>query len=152
MLSRLVLVEQILILNLSLIEEFSVNETKKLKREQHAKKLKKWHAWRSWIRASWYNYKYNQQYALYRLNYYSKWALHVSGGVFAQHREHLTVFTASGSVHASCCRLVSGMSWNYFAVSTHPRHQPAATCVNTTRYCKYSQVLPMMGENISRNM
>ena len=37
-------------------------------------------------------------------------------------------------------------------VSTHPRHQPAATCVNTTRYCKYSQVLLIMGEKIARNM
>jgi hypothetical protein len=27
--------------------------------------------------------------------------------------------------------------------------QPAATCVNTTRYRKYSQVLLMMGENIA---
>jgi hypothetical protein len=38
------------------------------------------------------------------------------------------------------------------SVSTHPRHQPAATWVNTTRYCKYSHVLLMMGENIARNM
>jgi hypothetical protein len=59
------------------------------------------------------------------------------------------------------------------AVSSHPRHQPTATWVNTsssssfgaatlggfwpawvniTRYCKYSQVLLMMGENIARNM
>jgi len=38
------------------------------------------------------------------------------------------------------------------SVSTHSRHQPAATWVNTTRYCKYSQVLLMMGENIARNM
>ena len=30
-------------------------------------------------------------------------------------------------------------------------HQRAATWVNTTRYCKYSQVLLMMGENIARN-
>jgi len=29
---------------------------------------------------------------------------------------------------------------------------PAATWVNTTRYCKYSQVLLMMVENIARNM
>jgi len=29
--------------------------------------------------------------------------------------------------------------------------QPAATWVNTTRYCKYSQVLLMVGENIARN-
>jgi len=38
-------------------------------------------------------------------------ALRVSGDVFAHHQEHLTVFTASGSVHQSSCRLVSGMSW-----------------------------------------
>jgi len=37
-------------------------------------------------------------------------------------------------------------------VSTHSRHQPAATWVNTTRYSKYSQMLLMMGENIARNM
>jgi hypothetical protein len=37
-------------------------------------------------------------------------------------------------------------------VSTHPRHQPPATWLHTTRYCKYSQVLLMMGENIARNM
>jgi hypothetical protein len=35
---------------------------------------------------------------------------------------------------------------------THPGLQPAATWVNTTRSCKYSQVLLMMGENIARNM
>jgi len=62
-------------------------------------------------------------------------ALHVLGDVFAHHQEHLTVFTVSGIVHPSCCRL-----------------QPAATGVNTTTYCKYSQVLLMMGENIARNM
>jgi hypothetical protein len=49
---------------------------------------------------------------LYRLIYYSKSALHVSGDVFAHHQEHLTVFTVSGSVHPSCCWLVSWMSWN----------------------------------------
>ena len=54
-----------------------------------------------------YIYENNQQDALYRLTYYSKSALHVSGDVFAQHQEHLTVFTVSGSVHPSCCRLVS---------------------------------------------
>ena len=30
---------------------------------------------------------------------YTKSALHVSGDVFAHHQEHLTVFTASGTVH-----------------------------------------------------
>jgi len=39
-----------------------------------------------------------------------------------------------------------------FAVSTHPRHQPAATWVNITRYYKHSQVLLVMGEIIARNM
>ena len=56
------------------------------------------------------NYENNQQDALYRLIYYSKSALHVSGDVFAHHQEHQTVFTVSGSVHPSCCRLVSRMS------------------------------------------
>jgi len=60
--------------------------------------------WRSWIRALWYNYENNQQDALYRLIYYSKSALHVSGNVFAHRQEHLTVFTVSGSVHPTCCR------------------------------------------------
>ena len=69
--------------------------------------------WRSWIRASWYNYENNQQDPLYRLIYYSKSALCVSGDVFAHRQAHLTVFTASGSVHPSCCRLVSRMSWNW---------------------------------------
>jgi hypothetical protein len=67
---------------------------------------------------------------LYRLIYYSSSALHVLGDVFTHHQEHLTGFT----------------------VSTHPRDQLAATLVNTTRYCKYSQVLLMMGENIAQNM
>jgi len=49
---------------------------------------------------------------MYRLIYYSKSALHVLGDVFAHHQEHLTVFSVSGSVHPSCCPLVSWMSWN----------------------------------------
>ena len=53
------------------------------------------------------NYENDQQDALYRLIYYSKSAVHVSGDVFAHHQEHLTAFTVSGSVHPSCCRLVS---------------------------------------------
>jgi hypothetical protein len=88
----------------------------------------KHYSWRSWIRASWYNFENNQQDALYRLIYYSKSAQHVSGDVLAHHQEHLTVFKVSGSVYPSCCRLV-----------------PAATWVNTTRYFKYNQVLLMMG-------
>jgi hypothetical protein len=59
-----------------------------------------------------YDHENNQHDALYRLIYYSKSALHVSGDVFAHHQEHMNVFTVSGSVHPSCCRLVSRMSWN----------------------------------------
>jgi len=70
---------------------------------------------------------------LYGLIYFSLSALYVSGDVFAQHQEHLTVFTVSGSIHPGCCH-------------------PAATWVNTTRYCKYSQMLLMMDENIARNI
>jgi len=54
------------------------------------------------------NYENNQQDALYRLIYYSKSALHVSGDVFARHQERLTVFTVSDSIHPSCCRLPAG--------------------------------------------
>jgi hypothetical protein len=43
---------------------------------------------------------------LYMLIYYSYSALHVLGDVFAHHQEHLTVFTAYGSIHPSHCRLV----------------------------------------------
>jgi len=39
-------------------------------------------------------------------------ALHASGDVFAHHQEHLTVFTASDSIHPSCWWLVSWMSLN----------------------------------------
>jgi len=63
--------------------------------------------WRSWIRASWYNYEKNQQDALYRLIYYSRSSLHVLGDIFVHHQEHLTVFTVSCNVHPSCCQLVS---------------------------------------------
>jgi hypothetical protein len=31
-------------------------------------------------------------------------------------------------------------------------HEPATTWVNTTRYCKYNQMLLMMVENIALNM
>jgi len=44
---------------------------------------------------------------LYRSIYFSLSTLHVSGDVFAHHQEHLTVFTASGSVHPRYCRLQS---------------------------------------------
>jgi hypothetical protein len=60
----------------------------------------------------WYRYENSQQDALYRLIYYSKSAVHVSGDVSAHHQEHMTVFTISPSVHPSCWRLVSWMSWN----------------------------------------
>jgi hypothetical protein len=47
---------------------------------------------------------------LYRLIYYSLSAIHVSVDVFARHREHLTVFTISGSILPGCCLLGSWMS------------------------------------------
>jgi len=55
------------------------------------------------------------------------------GDVFAHHQEHFTVFTVSGSIHPSLLLA----------------YQTPATWVNTTGYCKYSQVLLMMGENIA---
>jgi hypothetical protein len=44
---------------------------------------------------------------LCRLIYYSLSALHVSDDVFPHHHEHLTVFTASGSIHQCRQLLVS---------------------------------------------
>jgi len=62
-----------------------------------------------------YIYENNQQDALYTLIYYSKSAVHASGDVFAHHQEHFNVFTVSGSVHRSCCRLVSAYyAWIFF--------------------------------------
>jgi len=79
------------------------------------------------------NNENNQQDALYRLIYYSKLAVHVSGRSVAPisrstwlYLQYLVVFT----------QVAAG--W-----------QPAATWVNATRYCKYNQVLLMMGENIA---
>src|SRR5215475_10731266 len=54
------------------------------------------------------DYENNQQDTLYRLIFYSKSALHVSGDVFAHHQEHLTVFAVSCSVYPSCCLLPAG--------------------------------------------
>jgi len=65
--------------------------------------------------------------------HYSKSALHVSGDVFAHHQERLTVFTVSGSVHPSCCRLVSWMSWNCKAVSTQQLGWTLPDTVNTVK-------------------
>jgi hypothetical protein len=77
-----------------------------------------------------YKYENNQQGALYILIYCSKSAVRISGDVFAHHQEHFTVFTISGSVYTPH-KLHS-------LVSTHSGQQPAATWMNTTRYCKYS--------------
>jgi hypothetical protein len=81
---------------------------------------------------------------LYRLIYYPYSTLHVSGDVFAHYQEHLTVLTVFSTVYTQ--------RNPHSSVSTHPRHQPIATWEYTTKYCKYSQVLLMMGENIARNM
>ena len=47
---------------------------------------------------------------LYRLIYYSKSAVRVSGDIFAHHQEHFTIFKVSGSIHPSGNRLVSWLS------------------------------------------
>jgi len=53
----------------------------------------------------------------FSLVYYSWSAVQVSGDIFPHHQEHLTVFTVSGSIHPSCCRLVFWMSWKWFCFS-----------------------------------
>jgi hypothetical protein len=69
-----------------------------------------------------FNYENDQEDALYKLIYYSKSALHVLGDVFAHHQEHLTIFT----VQLLLADVLDELK-------THPRHQPAATWVNTIR-------------------
>jgi len=104
--------------------------------------------WRSRIRASWYNYESKQQDATVQVNLsFILSQLYMFRAMFSPIvrgtwlcLQYLVVFT---QVAASWCH-----GW----VSTHPWHQPAATWVNTTRYCKHSQVPLMMGENIARNM
>jgi hypothetical protein len=59
--------------------------------------------------------------------YYSLAALHVSGDIFAHHREHLNCITASDITHVCRCRLVS---WE---CSTLQWYQPAATYVCKSR-------------------
>ena len=53
----------------------------------------------------------------------------------------ITTTNGENSIY-ECKAGVSLDDWNGEAVWTHPRHQPAATWVNTTRYCEYSQVAP----------
>jgi hypothetical protein len=53
--------------------------------------------------------------------------------------QYLVVFT----------QVSAGWCLGRIAVSIHPRQQPAATWVNTARYCKYSLLLLKMGENIT---
>jgi hypothetical protein len=73
-------------------------------------------------------------------------AQHVSSDIIAHHQELLN---GNYSFWFYCLSLPAAVQ---YAVSTHSRHQPAATWANTTRYCKYNQVLLMMGENIAQNM
>jgi len=73
-----------------------------------------------------YNYENNQQDALYRFIYYSKSALHVLDEVFARHQEHLTVFTVSGIVHPSCCRLIDCRLWGH-VYTPHNLHSSVST-------------------------
>jgi hypothetical protein len=94
----------------------------------------------------WKNCVNNQQDALYRLIYYFKSTLHVLGDVFAHHQEDLTELCGLWGVYTQNNLHTSS------SVSTYPRHQLAASWVNSTRYCKYIQVLMMMGGNITRNM
>jgi len=56
------------------------------------------------------DYESKQEDATIQVNLLLFSAVHVLGDVFAHHQELLTVFTVSGIIHPSCCRLVSWMS------------------------------------------
>ena len=57
--------------------------------------------------------KVSNKMQLYRLIYYSRSALRVSGNVFAHHQEHLNVFTVSGNIHPSGYRLVTTLNLTF---------------------------------------
>jgi len=123
--------------------------------------------WRSSIRAvSWYNYESNQQDATIQVNLLFLVSSTCFGRCFRPSSGALHCIYRSGSIHPGVqdtSRQQPGWilpdtvntakcSWWWVKTSTHPWHRPAATWVNTTRYCKYSQVLLMMGENINTSM
>jgi hypothetical protein len=83
---------------------------------------------------------YIQQDATLNSLFYLETALHISGGTIIHHQEHKQLYLQQLVFVAPL--LLSA------AIASHS----AATWVNTTRYCKDSQVLLMMGENIARNM
>jgi hypothetical protein len=113
------------------------------------------------------DYENNKQDAPYRLIYYSS-QLYMFQAIFWPiirstwpYLQYLVVFTqvaagwCLGWVETELCALWGALHTSHkphSSVSTHPRHQPAATWMNTTRYCKYGQVLLMMGQSIARNM
>jgi hypothetical protein len=73
-----------------------------------------------------HNYKSNQQDATIQVHLLFLVSCLYFGRCFYPYQKHLTVlvFTVSGSIHPSSCRLVSWMSWKCEAVWTHPWHQP----------------------------
>jgi hypothetical protein len=64
------------------------------------------------IKSTWLYLQYlvvfTQQDELYRIIYLFQVNSTCFGRSFAHHQEHLTVFTASASVHPSCYRLAAG--------------------------------------------
>jgi len=71
----------------------------------------------------------------------------------AHHQEPKTAQAASGFAYMEGCWTC--MCWRLSGrVYSTPEWDTSRqqTWVNTTRYCKYSQVLLMMSENIARNM
>jgi len=87
-----------------------------------------------------------------RYTVYLETALHVSGGTSTHHQERIQLYRQSLVFVTPLLLPAAIATGSSKSVSTHPRHQPAATWMNTNRYCKYSQVLQMIGENIVRNM
>ena len=55
----------------------------------------------------------------------------------------------STDVAAGWCYVLSGTDKSF---PPNTQHQPAATSVDITRSCSYSDKLLMMGENIARNV
>jgi len=56
-------------------------------------------------------------------------ALHVSGDVFAHYHEHLTLFTVSGSVHPSFCKLQPGLVVNVMPRPLYALERSGINCI-----------------------
>jgi hypothetical protein len=96
-----------------------------------------------------------QQDATLHALFHLETALHISGGISAQHQERIQlyllhlVFVTPLLLSAA---IVEELELLCKAGVMDELELEATTLVNSSRCCKYSHVLLIMGENVARNM